>query len=174
MVTALTAKSVPAPITAVAHAEADLIRRCGGFPPLSLSPPAPLLLCLTLGRCSAPHRRPPLSTVVTDQVGELHRLHDPETLTNDTEKSHSSSRRLPLAASPSTASVQAPPASPPRPGGPRESVVLSESPSSSPPPLSSSTSPRHYGECITVKPPSIGPSWSKLPPRQHLAPPRRR
>jgi hypothetical protein len=159
------AESVPAPATAAAHAEADLIRRCGGFPPLSLPPPAPLLLCLTLGRCSAPHRRPPLSTVVTDQVGELHRHHDPETLTNDAEKSHSSSRRLPLAASPSTAAVQASPASPPHLGRPHESVVLSELPSSSPPPLSSSTSPRRYGECLTVKPPSIGPPWSKLPPR---------
>jgi hypothetical protein len=49
--------------------------------------------------------------------------HEPESPANDARKSRSPSHRLPLAASPLTTAVRAPPASPPRLGGPHESIV---------------------------------------------------
>jgi hypothetical protein len=137
--TTLTAESVQAPVTAGR-------RRCpcrGGpysvtraqrrVPPLSLPPR--LLLTLrsasllpTALLCVASHLYPPSSptkpgnrTAVTPSMCSNN--HEPESPANDSEKSHSLSYRLPLTVPPSTAAVRAPPASPPRPGGLRESVV---------------------------------------------------
>jgi hypothetical protein len=105
----------------------------GSSPLLSTSSTSHSLLCLALARCSAPCRRPPLSTVVVDQAREVHRCHPPpsrcssnpkpELPASDVGRSHLPSRCLPLTASPSTAAIRAPPTSPPRPGGPRGSVV---------------------------------------------------
>jgi hypothetical protein len=74
------------------------------------------------------HLCPPLSptkprnhTTVTPSACSSN--HEPKSLASDAEKSHSLSRRLPLATSSLTAAIRAPPTSLPHLGGPRESVV---------------------------------------------------
>jgi hypothetical protein len=110
-------------------------RRCqcrgGPYPPLRrvpspflfLPPPTPLLLCLILGRRIAPHHQPPPSTVIVVTTSTCSSNREPESPANGDGQNHLLSHRLALTASPSTAAVPASPASPPRLGGPCESVA---------------------------------------------------